>query len=66
MDTVDLVLVTLVVLLLTNIGTAALAIRNGYRAKMAQRENARLATQLRGAGYDTGLVVLSPAEQDTL
>jgi hypothetical protein len=66
MDTVDLVLITLVVLLLTNIGTAALAIRNGYRAKMAQRENARLATQLRGAGYDTGLVVLSPAEQDAL
>lgn len=56
MDTVDLVLLTLAVLLLSNIGTAILAWRNGHRAEAAQREVARLVAQQNAAGYDTGLV----------
>jgi hypothetical protein len=56
MDTVDLVLLTLAMLLLSNIGTALLAWRNGHRAAVAQREVARLVARQHAAGYDTGLV----------
>lgn len=55
MDTVDLVLGTLGVLVVTTISLALLWYREHCRAEAAQRENARLVTQLRTAGYDTGL-----------
>jgi hypothetical protein len=55
MDTVDLVLVTLAVLLLSTITLAVLAYREHHRADLAQRELARLVAQQHAAGYDTGL-----------
>jgi hypothetical protein len=55
-DTVDLVLTLLGTLVLTNIVSAVLALRNWYRAEVAQREIARLSDRQRAAGYDTGLV----------
>jgi hypothetical protein len=57
MDTVDLVLITLAVLLLSTIGAALLAYREHCRAEAAQRELVQLVrAQRRAAGYDTGLV----------
>jgi hypothetical protein len=56
MDTVDFVLTLLAVLFVTNIALVVLAARHWYRAEVAQRELARLATQHHAAGYDTGLV----------
>lgn len=47
MDTVDFVLALLAALVLTNVGTAALAYRNHRRAVAAQREVARLVAQSR-------------------
>jgi hypothetical protein len=51
----DLIPATLV-LALTTISFAILAARHWYRAEVAQKELARLATQHHAAGYDTGLV----------
>src|SRR4051812_18946779 len=48
----DLIPATLV-LALTTISFAILAARHWYRAEVAQRELARLATQHHAAGYDT-------------
>ena len=69
MDTVDVVLITLVVLLLSTVMLAAWAKREHQRAEAAQREITRLVAQARprsphyAAGYDTGLVEVSKPEQ---
>jgi hypothetical protein len=52
----NLLIPAALVLILTNISFATLAARHWYRAEVAQRELARLATQHHAAGYDTGLV----------
>jgi sensor histidine kinase regulating citrate/malate metabolism len=56
MDTVDLVLLALLTLLLSTIGTAILAWRWRRAALSAQREVLRLVAQQHAAGYDTGLM----------
>ncbi len=62
MDTVDALLITFVVLLLSTVFLAALARREHHRAELAQKEITRLVAQSRprsplfAAGYDTGLV----------
>jgi hypothetical protein len=55
MDTVDLVLLTLALLLLSNIVTAILAWRWRRAALKAQQEVVVIEHQRRAAGYDTGL-----------
>lgn len=57
MDTVDLVLLTIGLLLLGNIGLLALALRYRSIAHTAQRAAAELVRQRRyAASYDTGLI----------
>jgi hypothetical protein len=56
MDTVNLVLLALTLLLLSNIATVAWALRERYRAKTAQRENERMQQRYYAASYNTGLV----------